>query len=77
MLAAQMQKSADKAVAAVSVIITAARPVAVVGKIPEHQVEQLHPLCNLGFWHWFERSRSGNELILSRAAAHPAEKRSR
>jgi hypothetical protein len=33
MLAAQMQKSADKAVAAVSVIITAARPVAVVGKI--------------------------------------------
>jgi hypothetical protein len=43
MLAAQMQNSADKAVAAVSVIITAARPVAVVGKILEHQVEQLHP----------------------------------
>jgi hypothetical protein len=32
MLAAQMQKSADKAVGAVSVIITAARPVAVAGK---------------------------------------------
>jgi hypothetical protein len=56
MLAAQMQKSADKAVAAVSVIITAARPVAVVGKILEHQVEQLHPLCDLGFQHWFEYS---------------------
>jgi hypothetical protein len=32
MLAAQMQESADKAVAAVSVMITAARPMAVVGK---------------------------------------------
>jgi len=39
MLAAQMQKSADQAMAAVSVIITAARPVAVVGKMLEHQVE--------------------------------------
>jgi len=29
-------------VAAISVVIPAARPVAVVGKIPEHQVEQLH-----------------------------------
>src|SRR5437764_4660289 len=48
MLAAQMQKSADKAVAAVSVVITAARPVAVVGKILDHQVEQLHRLCDLG-----------------------------
>jgi hypothetical protein len=47
-----MQKSADKAMAAVSVIITAARPVAIVGKIFEHQVEQLEPLCDLGFWHW-------------------------
>jgi hypothetical protein len=37
MLAAQMQKSADKAMAAVSVVITAARPVAVVGKMLEHQ----------------------------------------
>ena len=32
MFAAQMQKSADKAVPAVSVIITAARPVVVIGK---------------------------------------------
>jgi hypothetical protein len=40
MLAAQMQKSADKAMAAVSVVITAARPVAVVGKMLEHQIER-------------------------------------
>jgi hypothetical protein len=39
MLAAQMEKSADEALAAVSVIITAARPVTVVGKMIEHQVE--------------------------------------
>src|SRR4051794_7167287 len=39
MLAAQMQKGADKAVAAVSVIVTAARPVAVIGKKLEHQIE--------------------------------------
>ena len=51
-------ESADKTVAAVSVI-TAARPVAVVGKMLEHQVEQLHRLGDLGFRHWFERSRSG------------------
>jgi hypothetical protein len=42
MFAAQMQKSTDKAVAAVSVLITAARPVAVVGKKLEHEIEQLH-----------------------------------
>jgi len=44
MLAAQMQKSTDEAMAAVSVIITAARPVPVVGKMLEHQVQQLHCL---------------------------------
>jgi len=53
MLAAEMQESADKAVAAVSVVITAARPMAVLGKMLEHQVEQLHSLCDLGFRHWF------------------------
>jgi hypothetical protein len=58
MLAAQMQKSAHKAMAAVSVVITAARPVAVVGKMLKHQIEQLHRLRDLGFRHWFERSRS-------------------
>jgi hypothetical protein len=43
-------------VAAVSVIVTAARPVAVVGKELKHQVEQLHRLGDLGFQHWFDRS---------------------
>ena len=28
------------------------------GKMLEHQVEQLHRLRDLGFRHWFERSRS-------------------
>jgi hypothetical protein len=51
MLAAQMQKSADKAMAAVSVVIAAARPVAVLAKMLEHQVEQLHRLCDLAFRH--------------------------
>jgi hypothetical protein len=59
MFAAQVQKSADKAVAAVSVIITAARPAAVVGKKLEHEIEQLHRFCDLRFEHWFDRSRSG------------------
>jgi hypothetical protein len=59
MLAAQMQKSADEAVPAVSVVITAACPVAVVGKKLEHQIEQLHRFCNFHFGHWFDRSRSG------------------
>jgi hypothetical protein len=39
-------------VAAVSVIITAAPPVAVGSKMLEHQVEQLHRLRDLAFWHW-------------------------
>ena len=51
MLAAQMPKSADQAMAAIPVIITAARPVAIVGKILEHEIEQLHRLCDLGFQH--------------------------
>src|SRR5205814_9812881 len=62
MLAAQMQKSADKAVAAVSVIVTATRPVAVVGKMLEHQIEQLHRLCDFGFRHWFERSAAATNV---------------
>jgi hypothetical protein len=69
MLAAQMEKSADKAMPAVSVIVTAARPVAVAGKMLEHQIEQLHRLRDLGFRHWFERSRCGNERTVSWAAA--------
>jgi plasmid replication initiation protein len=43
MLAAQMQKSADEAMAAVFVIITAACPVTVVCKMLEHQVGDLAP----------------------------------
>jgi hypothetical protein len=46
-----MQKSADKAMTVVSVIVTAARPVAVVGKMLEHQVEQLHRLCDFHSGH--------------------------
>ena len=51
MLAAQMQKGADEAMTAVSVIITAVRPVTVVGKMLEHQVEQLHRLRDFRLWH--------------------------
>ena len=58
MLAAQMQKSADEAVAAVSVVITAARPVAIIREKLEHQIEQLHGLADVCFGHWFDRSRS-------------------
>ena len=39
MLAAQMQESADEEMAAVVVVIRPARPVAVVGKMLEHEVE--------------------------------------
>jgi hypothetical protein len=72
MLAAQMEKSADKAVAAVPVVITAARPVAVVGKMFEHQVKQLHRLDDLGFWHWFERSRCGQQTQRIMGRRNPA-----
>jgi ribosomal protein S3 len=50
-IAAQMQESADKAVAAVSVIITSARPASVVGKKRVHEIEQLHRLCDFSFAH--------------------------
>jgi ribosomal protein S3 len=49
MLTAQMQNGADKAKAAVSVVITAARPVAIVGKKLEHEIEQLHRFCDFRF----------------------------
>jgi hypothetical protein len=67
-LAAQMQKSTDEAMAAVSVIVTAARPVTVVGKMLEHQVQQLHRFCDFRVTHWFDRSRSATELSVSPAA---------
>jgi hypothetical protein len=59
MLEAQTKQSADKAMAAAAVVIAAARPVAVVGKMVEHQVEQLHRLGDFGFRHWLDHSRSG------------------
>jgi hypothetical protein len=71
MLPAQMQKSADKAMAAVSVVISAARPVAVVGKMLEHQIEQLHRLRDLGFRHWFESPDPGHERTVSLDAVIP------
>ena len=77
MLAAQMQKSADKAMAAVSVVITAARPVAVVGKILEHQIEQLHRLCDFDFRHWFDRSRSGQRIQRITGRRNPHRRSSR
>jgi len=46
-----MEKSADKAMAAVSIIITAARPVAVVGKKLEHVIQQLHSFFDFRFGH--------------------------
>lgn len=58
MLAAQMQKGADEAVAAVAVVITAARPVAVIREKLEHPIEQLHGFADVCFGHWFDRSRS-------------------
>ena len=73
-----MQKSADKAVAAVSVIITAARPAAVVGKKLEHEIEQLHRFCDFRFGHWFERSRfrvTETQRITGRRNPHRARSR--
>jgi hypothetical protein len=54
-----MQQGADKAVAAFSVIIRAARPMAVVGKELEHEIEQLHGFCGIYLRRRFDRSRSG------------------
>src|SRR3954447_12099591 len=69
MLAAQMQKSADKAVAAVSVIIAAARPMAVFGKMLEHQIEQLYRLRDLGFRHWLSAP-----MLATNAPYHAADR---
>src|SRR5580704_8151271 len=66
-----MQKSADEAMAAVSVVITGARPVAVVGKMLEHQVEQLHCLCDLGLRHGLCAPDPGNGRTLSRTDHNP------
>jgi hypothetical protein len=63
MLTAQMQNGADKAKAAVSVVITAARPVAIVGKKLEHEIEQLHRFCDFRFLRRSGLSGSARSLI--------------
>lgn len=72
MFAAQMQKSADKAVAPISIIVIAARPMVLVGKELEHEIEQPHGFCDFCFGHWVDRFRSrDNELSISSAGAIP------
>jgi hypothetical protein len=54
-LAGQMQKSADQAVAAVSVVITASRPASVVGEMLEDQVRAAAPLWRFPVPAFFDR----------------------
>src|SRR5215813_6511091 len=79
MLTAQMPNGADKAMAAVSVVITAARPVAIVGKKLEHEIEQLHRFCDFRFEHRFACLRSGLQThgITGRPNPHRARVRAR
>jgi hypothetical protein len=51
MLTPEMQKGIGKAVLAIPVIVTAARPMAVVGKKLAHQIKQLHGFGNFRFGH--------------------------
>jgi hypothetical protein len=51
MLAADMQEGADQATTAVSIVVTASRPVAVVGKKLEYEVKQLHSFCGISVRH--------------------------
>jgi hypothetical protein len=57
--------------AAVSVIVMATRPVAVVGKMLEHQVEQLHRLCDFLFRHGLTAPREGPPNHHQRGRRHP------
>jgi hypothetical protein len=77
MLAAQVEKSADKAVPAVRVRITAARPVALVGKKREHEVEKLHRFSDLRLWIGLIAPEPGDELSVSGAVALSIAARSR
>ena len=52
MLAAEAQKRADKVVAAVPIVITAAGPVSVGGEKLDHQVKQLHRFGDFRFGRW-------------------------
>ena len=49
--------SADEATTAVSIVVTAARPAAVVGKKLEHEVEQLHRFSRFRVRHQSNRPR--------------------
>ena len=69
MLAAEMQNSADKAMAAVSVIITAARPVAVVGKISSIRSSSCTAWAISAWGIGLMAPDPDNEISLSRAAA--------
>jgi hypothetical protein len=53
-----MQESADQTMTAVSIIVTAACPVGVVGKKLEHEVEQLHSFSGFRVRHKSIRPRS-------------------
>src|SRR5262249_40014667 len=59
MLAAKMQEGADQTVATPSVIIRAARPMAVVDEELEHEIEQLRCFFDIPFKHRLDRSRPG------------------
>jgi hypothetical protein len=67
MLAAKMQQGADKAVAALSVIVGAARPMAVASKELEHEIEQLHRFFDVRLGMVLTAPDPENELKVSRA----------
>jgi len=64
-----MQNSADKAMAAVSVIIAAAHPAAAVGKELEHKIEQLRRFGDVRLGHDLIAHDPDDELSVSQAAA--------
>ncbi|MBV8287901.1 MAG: hypothetical protein JOZ35_13365 [Hyphomicrobiales bacterium] len=64
-----MENSADKAMAAVSVIIAAARPAAAVGKELEHKIEQRHRFGDVRLGHDLIAHDPDDELSVSQAAA--------
>jgi ribosomal protein S3 len=63
MLAADMQESANQATTAVSIVVTAARPVVVIGKKLEHEVEQLHRFSRFRVRHQSNRPRSRLDVL--------------
>src|SRR5215472_15911682 len=69
MLAAEMQKSTDKVMVAVSVVISSACPAAAVGKMLKHQIEELHCFRNFRFGHGRGCSDPDEKVSLSPASA--------